>query len=71
MRLLLDRDRRTYSNSDSCGGYYGNKEDRLSPKKIKNTAAIIKENGYKGHNLDSGSLRYKAELLDILNRTLR
>ena len=65
------RDRRTYGDDEPRGGYRGDDVLRLGQEQINDAVAIIEENDYEGHDLDSGSLRYEANLPDVSDRTLR
>ncbi|KAK5727990.1 hypothetical protein LTR17_012297 [Elasticomyces elasticus] len=68
--LAGGRERRTFEK-DPRGGFRGDDVLRLGDEQLDEAEKVIEENGYDGHDIDEGTLRYEAQLPNTSSRTLR
>jgi hypothetical protein len=67
--LSKKRDRRTFEE-EPRGGQRGDEVLLITKENLDECEHLIENYGFKGHDLDYGSLRYEAQLLRIHDKTI-
>lgn len=70
--LSKGRERRTFEKEEERrGGFRSDEVLRLGSEQLDEAERVIEENGYEGHDISAGALRYEAQLPRVSERTLR